>query len=182
MKSTEVYRVLRTHFGAWCKAAGFRRTKGGMLGWYKPHEGQQLVLWFQCSQHGWDPHTGSQFTLEFQLADRPEIGVGFRNRSRFYEFLTAEELEEVRAYQNAVIAALTSPPEGHWSELDGRVREWYLGQFEPVEEPYTVNQDVWLRYGRESDVVRWAEFLLPRVPRMLVEFEMQNGDRPSPGS
>lgn len=181
MKSTDVYRVLRNHFAPWCKAAGYRRTKGGMLGWFRPHAGQQLVFWFQCSQHGWDPHTGSQFTAEFQLADRPQPGVGSRNRSRYYEFLTGEELEEVRARQNEVIAALTPPPRGHWSEqLEGRAGEWYRQQFQPVAEPYAVRQDVWLRYGREEDVRRWAEFLLPRCPRMLMEFEMQMGHSSQP--
>jgi len=183
VKSTEVYRVLRANLGASCKAAGFRRTKGGMLGWYRPHEGRQLVFWFQCSRHGWDPHVGSQFTLEFQLADRPETGLGLRNRSGFCEFLTAEELEEVRARQNEVIAALTPPPAGHWSEqLEVWARDWYLGQFEQVGEPYAAGQDVWLRYGREDDVARWAGFLLPRLSRMLLEFETQTRDRVERGT
>lgn len=183
MKSTEVYRVLRAKLGASCKAAGFRRTKGGMLGWYRPHEGRQLVFWFQCSRHGWDPHVGSQFSLEFQLADRPETGIGLKNRRGLCELLTAEELEEVRARQNEVIAALTPPPAGHWSEqLEGRARDWYLGQFEPVAERYAAGQDVWLRYGCEENVARWAEFLLPRLSRMLVEFETQTRDRTEHGA
>jgi len=176
VKSTEVYRVLRNHVGPWCKSEGFRRTKGGMLGWYRSHQARQLVFWFQCSQHGWDPHTGSQFTLEFQLDDRPEPGLGFRNRCRFHEFLTAEELEAVRARQNEVIAGLMPPPPGHWSEqLEGCARDWYRQQFQPVTEPYESRQDVWLRYGREEDVEAWAEFLLPRIPRMLLEFETRAG-------
>ena len=142
-----------------------------MLGWYRPARDQQLVFWFQCSRHGWDPHTGSQFTLELQLADRPEPGLGSRNRSRFNEFLTAAEREAVRARQNQVIAALTPPPPGLWSQqLEAHVREWYHRQFQPVTEPYEARQDVWLRYGREEDVEAWAEFLLPRMPRMLLEF------------
>ena len=182
MRSTEVYRVLNARIGPWCKAAGFRRTKGGMLGWVRPQDALQLVFWFQCSRHGWDPYAGSQFTLEFQLADHPEPGRG-RSRKRFFGLLTAEEREALRAHQNQVIAGLTRPATTHWSEqLDARARGWYLGQFESVKEPYGAQQDVWLRYGGEADVIRWADFLLPCLPRMLVEFETRMADQAKRGA
>jgi hypothetical protein len=82
----------------------------------------------------------------------------------------------VRVRHNQVIAALTPPPPGHWSEqLEGDVKDWYRRQFQPVAEPCESRQDVWLRYGREEDVEAWAEFLLPRLPRMLLEFETRAG-------
>lgn len=176
MKSTEVYRQLRTRFAPWCKSEGFRRTTGGMLGWHRARGDGYLVFWFQCSQHGWDPHIGSQLTLEFQRSTTAVIGTG-QNRSRYSELLIGDELERVRALQNRVIAGLVRPPPGHWSEqLVGRPRDWYLAQFEPVREPYEARQDVWLRYASPEDLERWADFLEERFPRMLDEFESRASD------
>ena len=152
MKSTEVYKVLRERLAPTAKALGFRRTSGGMLGWYKALDGQNLVFWFQCSQTGWDPFTGSQFTLEFQRSPSSGPGDGV-DRARFPKLLDSSDLEKARQIQNEVIVALQKPLRGHWSEqLQGDSQKWYQRQFWPVKEPFTSSQDLWIRYASPAHV------------------------------
>ena len=62
-----------------------------MASWCKPYGDQFLVFWFQCSSDGWDPYAGSQFTVEFQIANRPVLGLGV-NRKRLALLLTEDQL------------------------------------------------------------------------------------------
>ncbi|MCI0631607.1 MAG: hypothetical protein L0Y44_13235 [Phycisphaerales bacterium] len=168
MKSTEVYKLIREVIGPWCKEQGFKRTTGGMLGWHRPHADQQLVFWFQCSQDGWDPYTGSKFILEFQVAGDPQPGASGARRYRLPYFLSEAELEEVRAIQNSVIAGLPPPPKDYYVfGLGAATSEWYRGKFQPVPEPYRNQDDIWLRYHTPADVRRWADFVLAVLPTSI---------------
>jgi hypothetical protein len=71
VKSTDAYRVIRPVIAPWCKAEGFSRTPGGMLGWQRRQAEEHLVFWFQCSRDGWDDYAGSKFIVEFQLSEEP---------------------------------------------------------------------------------------------------------------
>lgn len=54
MKSTEVYKEINKTISPTLKSNGFKKTKSGMLGFYKQLKEFYLVIWFQCSQDGFD--------------------------------------------------------------------------------------------------------------------------------
>jgi hypothetical protein len=172
VKSTEVYSIIRQALASWCKEHGFRRTEGGMLGWYKPIGNQFIIFWFQVSRDGWDEYAGSKFIVEFQISDEPFIGAGHHNqRWRLPKFLNEDELEHVRRIQNAVIAKLEKPNRDyHVFQLGDDVVNWYLAKFNPIVERYSRTDDIWLRYKEKEDVKRWAVFvkdMLPKIVRWL---------------
>jgi hypothetical protein len=172
MKSTEMYKVLRTALSPWAKTAGFKRGSGSMLSYVQPSPrgASFLTFWFQCSQDGWDAYSGSKFTLELQDASEAGPGHGTR-RFRFIKLMTAEEREQVRLLQNQVIMKLRPPPRDHWAyALDADTRKWYFAKFDLVSVPYRENEDVWMRYLDETDVHAWAQFLLPILPRLIEDF------------
>jgi hypothetical protein len=170
MKSTQVYAIIREIIGPWAKSAGFKRGTGGMLSYVRSADDLFHTFWFQCSQDGWDDHTGSKFTLEFQESTMPEVGSA-GTRVRFFRLVTPDDREQVRRTQNSAISRLSKPPRGHWAHgLEGDTKKWYFSKFELVREPYRETDDVWLRYGQESDVRQWAVFLLQQLPRLLDGF------------
>lgn len=170
MKSTEVYRLLRTRLAPASKALGMRRATGGMLGWTRATGATHLTCWCQCSQEGWDPYAGSQFTMEFQRSDDPRPGTG-RARQRFGGLLADGDREAVRRVQNQVIAALPPPPRDHPLLADPRLRSYYAIRFVPIAAPYAASDDIWLRYHAPADVERWADFVATRLPQLLHTFE-----------
>jgi hypothetical protein len=176
MKSTDVYKVIREVIQPWTKHSGFKRARGGMLGYVRPSsDGSTFeTFWFQCSKDGWDPYAGSKFTLEFQKA--PESGPGHGNhRSRFHQLLSAEHREQVRILQNNVIRKLQPPPPDHWvHSADGDLKRRYSARFEEVRGPYRESDDVWMRYADEADVRSWAYFLLPLLPQVLEHFSAKH--------
>jgi hypothetical protein len=168
MKSGEVYKVVRSSLALWCKANGFKRSKGGMAGWCRPQGAHHVVFWFQCSQSGWDAWAGSKLIVEFQLSGEQVPGYGIRHRLQY--FLTDAELEKVRTIQNTVISRYKKPPADHpILQMEERVASWYRSQFDPVKGKYAATDDLWLRYGEESDVKRWCEFILELLPRIVAD-------------
>ena len=175
MKSTAVYREARQTLAPWCKKNGFRRTSGGMLGWYRPLGDEFVVFWLQCSQDGWDAYAGSKFVVEFQRSPSKSIGdLKSVVRHRLPYFLRDDELQTVQAMQNEVIAQLPQPPEDYFVYgISESVAKWYRAKFEPIREPYTNQSDIWLRYQQPSHVQQWAEFLLALLPRILEQVETE---------
>jgi hypothetical protein len=181
MKSTVTYKTLRDVVGPWAKTAGFKRGGGGMLSYVRPAPSGACfqTFWFQCSQDGWDAFVGSKFTLEFQEASEPQPGHA-RRRCRFTPLLTADEREQVRILQNVVITKLRPPPRDHWAHsLNRQTKKWYFAKFDLIRDPFGADDDVWMRYADEADVRRWAEFLVPLLPRMLQDFAAMTGSRRS---
>ena len=128
MKSTQVYQAIREVIAPWCKENGFKRTSGGMLGWYQAVDEKFIVFWFQCSQDGWNEYAGSSFCVEFQFSDSPHIGGGHADdRQRLPHFLTRNDLDEVRQKKNSVIAKLVYPPKDYYIfQLGVNLVNWYL--------------------------------------------------------
>lgn len=70
-----------------------------------------------------------------------------------------------------IIAKLNKPNRSyHIFRLGDEVVNWYLAKFNPIAEPYSSTDDIWLRYREKEDVERWAIFvkgLLPKVVHLL---------------
>ncbi len=171
--SRRVYSIAREVLGQLAKDLGFRREKT-MLSWTRPQGSQHLTFWFQVSQSGWDRYAGSQFTVEFQLSARPEVGSGSGpQRARLPELVTDADREELRRRENIVISRLVRPPRSYieWlSSASAEVESLYLRQFESVDEPYSQVNDIWFRYGSEQDVRDWCEFVRAMLPAVIDKF------------
>jgi hypothetical protein len=171
MKSTEVYSQLRSQLAPWFKVAGFKRAKG-RLSWSRSQVKSFVVVWCQISQSGWDANSGSQFTVEFQLAPEPEVGALQGRRQRLASFLSELEREEVRSIQNQVIASLPHPKSNHpILGISASVSALYLKQFKAVTSPYEQGHDIWFRYGSAQHVAQWAQFIQRKLPQCLSEIE-----------
>lgn len=166
--SKDMYGILRDALAPGLKAAGFKRTSGGMLGWYKPVDGRYLSFWFQCDRYGWFQDFGSKFTLELQMADdpRPACG-GLLDRKRFATFLSDAELELVRALNNDVLRSLPAPsPDNPVLLLGEEEQKRFMSGYQPHVEPYVAGQDVWLHYFTVRHVETWAAFFSDRILRI----------------
>jgi hypothetical protein len=167
MKSPEVYSLLKSELAPWFKSGGFKRAKG-FLGWSRPHGDAHTVVWCQVSQSGWDRYAGSGFVVEFQRSPDSVIGGLNARRERFSSFLSPEEREDVRRIQNQVIAELHVPPASYpVLHVAQQVTDIYLKQFKTVTEPYPRQHDIWFRYASPEHVIRWAGFILGKLPAFI---------------
>ncbi|MEI9430935.1 hypothetical protein [Mesorhizobium sp. Cs1299R1N3] len=176
MKSTEAYRVLRTHLAPIFQGAGFKRAKG-LLSWMRPQGQRHLVVWCQVSQFGWDDFAGSQFTVEFQLSDEAVVGAFPSRRRRFPKMLDYNGRDEVRTIQNRVISSLHRPPANHpLLHTNEAICAIYLKGFQRIDQPYTEGDDIWLRYGCEDHLITWARFIANHLPDWLKQAEAWDGN------
>src|SRR6185436_4165975 len=104
MNSQELHRHLRTSLGPWFRAQGFTTAKRAPLGWQR----DPVLVWVQCDARGWDQYMGGSFFLNVQSGNCVEPWSA--PTRRLQEFLTDEELEEMRALQNRVVPKLQLPP------------------------------------------------------------------------
>jgi hypothetical protein len=171
--SRDVYRLLREAVGPELKSAGFKRLKSGMLGWTRPSGDHHLTMWFQCDQFGWWPDLGSKFTLEFQLAREAAAGSPeLLKRDRFCSVLTGQEREEVLVRNNNIVRNLPVPgPTNPVNFLTTEARKSFMSAYQPRDEPYPPNYDVWLYYASPTHVTDWGNFFSARIVRMAQEFE-----------
>jgi hypothetical protein len=169
--SRRVYAIAREVIGQLAKDLGFKRGTS-MLSWTRSQGSQHLTFWFQVSQFGWARYTGSQFTVEFQLWTRPEVGASLQ-RARMPELLDDAEREELRQRQNLVIGRLVRPPRSYieWlASASTDIESLLARQFEQVEEPYQKGTDIWFRYASEDDVREWCTFIKARLPSVIEKF------------
>ncbi len=155
------------------KQLGFRREKA-FLSWARQHNERYTVLWCQVSRDGWDDYAGSQFVVELQRSDSPEVGAHPNTRTRIAKLLTDEQRSEMRRLQNQVITGLSRPPRTHPTlQVSSEVTKWYLEKFEPVSVPYRANEDIWLRYSKPEHVEAWADFLRRVLPGCVAAMEAE---------
>lgn len=171
MRSPAGYKALREAWSATLADAGFQGIPGnGSAAWYRPEKGEYLLFHVTVDQHGWDPHHGSNFVAEFELASRlvPGTVVDWDRRSSLGQDLDAEAVQAVLDQQNAVIARLPKPP-AEQLPSDEADAAFYLREFfEPVTEVYP--HDLHFRYLDERDVGEWAALLRPMLADEATKF------------
>jgi hypothetical protein len=169
--SRRVYVIAREAVGQLAKDLGFKRGTS-MLSWTRPRGSQHLTFWFQVSQFGWARYTGSQFTVEFQLGTRPEVGASLQ-RARLPELLNDADRDELRQRQNFVISRLVRPPQSYIESMRSAyadIESLLSRQFEQVDKPYEKGTDIWFRYASEYDVREWCTFIKARLPSAIEKF------------
>ena len=174
--SKDMYKILRETLAPGLKAAGYKRTTGGMLGWSKPVQDRHLSFWFQCDKYGWFQDFGSKVTLEFQMSEDPSPGSGrWDQRERFAKFLRSSERELVREMNNRVIRSLPKPSAANpIFSLSEELRKRFMLGYSLRNEPYTENEDVWLHYFTTDDVQCWGKFFAEHILQMIDLFMTDN--------
>jgi hypothetical protein len=126
-----------------------------------------LRVWFQRDVKSHDVELlGSRFTVEFGRS------LELRERKRFFRLLNEAEREEVRRLQNRMIGRIPSDA----SSLLGAVKTLVFGpswpeERRPIDTPFAPDEDVWLRYRDEEDVVAWTGFLARLLDDLIRRFE-----------
>lgn len=174
--SRELYSLLRKRIAPGLKQHGFKRLQGAMLGWTRPFNSEHLAFWFQCDRYGYMQDFGSSFTLEFQLSPDATFATGdLLRRERFYTLLTSADLELIRELNNSVLSSLPEPgPSNPVHFIAPHLRESLLQSYRPQLAPYANAKDIWLHYFSANDVRSWAEFLQPRMSRMIECYASMN--------
>jgi len=172
MKSTEVYKVISNHIHYKLKAIGFKKTNGGMLGFYKKLKEYYLVFWFQCSRDGFDEYAGSKFVIHFQISRSNETASGSIFNRRIPYYLTNDELETILKTENEIKDGLPTPPKSYFifSMKDDMI-DWYLKKFQKKTTPYSNSSDIWFIYFKETDVEKWLKIFDPIIFRIINEYE-----------
>ncbi|WP_163401542.1 hypothetical protein [Flavobacterium fluviatile] len=172
MKSTEVYKEINSIIFPNMKSNGFKKTKSGMLGYYKLLKEFYLVIWFQCSQDGFDKYAGSKFIVEIQISKTNEIGKGSIIRRRIPYFLTENDFGEIVITENQIKDKFQKPPKTHYIfSLAENVQNWYYKKFEKTNTTYNESSDIWFVYFNEADVQKWAKLIEPMINRIVCDFE-----------
>jgi hypothetical protein len=172
MKSTEVYKEINKIIYPKLKTNGFKKTKSGMLGFYKLLKEYYLVIWFQCSKDGFDLYAGSKFIVEIQISKSNEIGVASIIRHRIPYFLTEKEFDIIAKIENEIKDKLQKPPKTHYIfSLAENIQKWYRGKFEKVNNTYNNSSDIWFVYFDHTDIEKWIEIIKPMIDRIIYDFE-----------
>lgn len=171
MKSAEVYKEINSLVFPTLKSNGFKKTKSGMLGFYKKLKNHYLIIWFQCSQDGFDQFAGSKFIVGTQIGYTAEIGGGL-HRHRIPYFLKESELDNIKKTENAIKDKLPKPQKSHFIfTMSKDVQKWYKKKFEKDNTAYTNSSDIWFIYFDTSDVQKWVRILEPIIDRIIVDYE-----------
>jgi hypothetical protein len=174
MRRPQLQATLRRDLGPVLSRAGLEeaepdpRTRSWKLEYHRPDPSEPpLRLWFQRDVKAFDVDIlGSSFTVEFGRSPR------FKDRARFFRLLTEAEREEVRRLQNRVIERL--PASG--GSFLAAVLAFIFGPSFPhkrerIVQPLGPDEDVWLRYRDDDDVVAWTGFLASVLDDLIRRFE-----------
>jgi hypothetical protein len=133
----------------------------------------QLSFSFQVDRNGWSEADGSQFTINF-VARFPHENYGYDER--FSELLLQEQQGQSAAdltcfatIAQTAVAKMPHPggepdpdyPDDDFCDLNTTLDD--------------SSGDTWMRYYDLDDVARWLrEFIVPRLPRMLLGLERRD--------
>lgn len=172
MKSTAVYKEISKIIFPNLKSNGFKKTKSGMLGYYKQLKEHYLVFWFQCSRDGFDEFAGSKFIVEIQISNSNEIGTDTIVRHRIPFFLTERDFTEIARTENQIKDKLQKPPKTYFIfNLAEDIQNRYKKKFEKANNSYDKSSDIWFLYFDKTDIKKWIEIIEPMINKIIYDFE-----------
>ncbi|HYD34970.1 MAG TPA: DUF4304 domain-containing protein [Vitreimonas sp.] len=148
MTSKEFYSEINKTIGNDLKTLGFKKSKSGMLSWYKPYKDKYFTFWFQVNRWGWSDNEGSSFCIEFQFADNFLPGHG-KARERIIKLLDKDKLIEAHEIQTRVHTKIG---------------------FISSENDFSGKEYTWFKYFDEEDAQTWAKFFLRALPSLVNRF------------
>ena len=172
MKSTEVYKEINNIIFPNLKSKGFKKAKTGMLGFYKQLKEFYLVIWFQCSQDGFDQFAGSEFIVEIQISKTNKIGTTSVLRERIPFFLKGKDFKDIVRIENEIKSKLHKPPKTYFIfSLPENIQKWYMKKFEKVTTIYNNSSDIWFKYFDQADIEKWIKLIEPMINKIVYDFE-----------
>jgi hypothetical protein len=169
VSARDVHRTLRQHLGPALELLGFRAIRGASFAAGRSEGERYCTLWAQSDKYGWDDDWGGSFTIEFQLSlSQPPAEASILERARISHLLAAEQLDEMRLRNNAVIEQLpgflakrmvsVSEPDGTEIVVVGVV---------PADGPYIAGHDIWFHYSCTEHLQQWSAFVAGLLPTCL---------------
>ena len=172
MKSTEVYKEINKIIYPTLKSNGFKKVTSGMLGFYKLLKEYHLVIWFQCSQDGFDIYAGSKFIIEIQISKSNDIGAASIFSRRIPYFLTEKEFNIIVKIENEIKDKLQKTSKNHYIfSLAENIQNWYTNKFKKVNKSYNNSSDIWFIYFDQADIEKWVKIVEPMIIRIIYDFE-----------
>jgi hypothetical protein len=113
MRSEEVRQVIRSAFSDWCRAHGFRRTKGHAPGWYHPVEDHFFVIEFE-RELLWSEHWGGGVSCSVSVRDQIHRPLGAHQpvlERPVVSLVSDADREMMRHWYNEAAARTTIPEE-----------------------------------------------------------------------
>lgn len=166
--SKDLYKKIRENLATELSARGYKRTRDGMLGWYKPLKSEYILFWFQCDKWGWDEDWGSSFTIEFQVSNSTKIAYGnVLKRNRVPYMLIDSDLEIMRKENNQVIESTN----GYKNKLqmyayDDNEKILIIGK-DTSKTSYDKNHDHWFEYYTYQDIDFWSSYFIERLDYLI---------------
>jgi hypothetical protein len=185
-RSSVVYRELRAAFAPWCKASGYRRQRGTDASWVRAlDQSEDLSFGFHCNAWGGGAIGGSSFHGLVQTgATGSAAGTSVNRQADISLCLAAAELDELRRIQNAINGRRPRTAEIEaWMREDSPLGEHtrlMYKQFDSGEKPYQAGEFVRFEYFGLEDVRAHAEFLVRRLPSLIVRFVEGRCAQPAP--
>ena len=180
-KSKDLHKTLRSVWDRDLKPLGYKRCKGSVAAYYRPRLNAKAFIrfWSQASQWG-DSWSGNEFTINVDITiSDPHSPFGGSDRclGRVHE----EDLEIAERIVERIINRKPKPPADHWVYNEMAHGENQLLWKNAFERSFSYKPgslrpktDIWLPYFSIDDVREWADFLSPRLPKLLDEIEKTN--------
>ncbi len=168
MRAHEVRQIIRSVFADWCRAHGFRRTKGHDAGWYHPVEEHFFVIKFQPGLF-WGEHWGGGVRCWVSVRDQIHRPLGPHQPVVWrpvVSLVSDADRETMRHWYNEAAAKTTVPDESD-DPLAHTERRHAETLKVPLVEPLPTENDILMRFHTEDDLRRWAKFVLDRLPDWL---------------
>ncbi len=153
------YRELRSAIGPWAKTNGYVRWAGAQVGWQKPVEAQQQLL-FKFEGHSFaNSDIGNSYHGLIQLEPQGSKGSTILRQADFARCLVQAELDELGRIQGAINRRRPPLP----SYLKKDVAQDSLLQ-------YRQGHMIFFGYYGLRDVRELAAFIVSVVPQALERF------------
>jgi hypothetical protein len=167
-----LYALLKAELDLSLRQLGFIRINTCPLTYSYVDTVEELTLWFEAEDSNWDPLWGSAFTMELERVPH-EFEKKFRRetRAKFSALLDRDDLEELRAMNNEVIAALpgTTRDAAIYLVDTASGQDVVFAGVRAQKTPYGLGWNVWMRYLDSDHIVAWADFLRPRLPALVAK-------------
>ena len=164
------YTIIKEELDLCLRQMGFARVNLSPLTYSYVDAVEELSLWFEADESTWTPLWGSSFTMELERTPHHlDMTVQRETRARFSTLLSRDDLEELRAMNNLVIAALpgTANDAAIYLVDSANGHESVFSGARTHKAPYGLGWDIWMHYLDADHIVAWADFLRPRLPELV---------------
>ena len=185
MKNRDVFKTFRQHIDPVASELGFnaQSNTGTDLPWIRKLDNRRHeIVWIQMDKWPWDAWMGSKFTVNFQNARSPKIGLSRGTKlCRIGDLLKGNYKRDAERIQNEAISKIKVPTGKQYkAEMGFESDEFILDEYREQSQPVKFGKnlgDLWLRIVVPEDVTSWAIFLSDWLPKALSDFAKLDGDQ-----